>query len=116
MKIRHKISRFIAIVLLVTVSISSIPSATVYAESDTSDLLESVADSIEREAEKSVEASIDDTCVVKAGNWWIARNYDRLSPNFFHNAVQEEWGCPMAVPFCISRMYIHTGINLKLHE
>lgn len=94
MKVKYRWKQWIAIILVIALSLSSVPMSQVQAETNVNgkgiDVLSSIRTRVEHKAETIKEGKIDSKAVVSAGNWYVAIKIDHLSWNFFHNAIQED--------------------------
>ncbi len=89
MKKRISIARGIAILLIFTITIISIPMKTVYASED--DLITKIQNEIKDDINEAVEIILDaSSSHTRFDNWWLAISYNRLPPNTFHIAVQDD--------------------------
>ncbi|MDE6210209.1 MAG: hypothetical protein K2M73_11135 [Lachnospiraceae bacterium] len=83
------ITRFIAYLLTLAISISSINVTSVFAEAEENDIVKDLTEEINDYMEETEEAIEDSASLVTAGNWYVAIKIDHLSWNAFHNRVQE---------------------------
>ena len=87
------ITRFIAYLLTLAISISSINVTSVFAEAEADDIVKDLSEELAEELndymEETEEAIEDSASLVTAGNWYVAIEIDHLSWNAFHNRVQE---------------------------
>jgi len=86
--------RWIAIVLVITLSLTSVPVSWVQAETNSSgkaaELISELGSIAGHEVEKAAEAKIDSQSSNSAGDWYVATKIDNLAWNYFHNIVQED--------------------------
>lgn len=90
-KMKKRVVRFIAYLLVMAVFMSEVPLSGVSAaeiHSILSDLKETVAEVSAEQKEAAEEAALDATSRRSAGDWYTATKKDHLPWNYFHNAVQ----------------------------
>lgn len=90
MKRKEKLTRSIAIILVLSMIISLIPITPVHAESDVLDDNIIPFESVFDDDEEIEEAKDDATCPYSTNDWNTAIHKDYLPWNFFHNIVQNE--------------------------
>lgn len=91
---RFRMKKFIALLLVMVLTISIIPVTPVHAEGIFEDKLEELVENassrVKHEEEKKQEAISDMLSPNNRGNWGIAHFVDGFSWNAFHNAVQKD--------------------------
>ena len=92
MKQKILIKRITAIILTLAILMTGIPVTTASAETGNiaDDVLSVLTAEVERTLEEIEEVERDKVSHVRAGNWYIAINIDKLPYNFFHKAVQAD--------------------------
>ncbi len=95
MKMKQRWKQLIAMILVITLSVTSVPVSQVQAETSSSgkagEVLSDIAAAAESQAEASVEAQEDaKSSPVLKQHWYVAHDVDHLAWNFFHNKVQED--------------------------
>ncbi len=89
MKVKIKFRKYIACLLIIAITLSTIQLTPVYA-ADGDNIGATIADTIKHEAEKTVESIEDSKSDRRAGDWGTATKVDHLPWNAFHNAVQAD--------------------------
>lgn len=86
---RFRIKKCIALLLVVVLTISSIPAASVHAEENDGNIIELLSSDAKHEQEKIQEA-MEDALLSKTQDWGTAVFKDGYYWNTFHNAVQDD--------------------------
>ncbi len=95
MRIKQRWKQWIAMILVIALSVTSVPVSQVQAETDSSvkavEFLSDLAAAAESRAKASAEAREDakSSSVLKQ-QWYVAHHVDGLAWNFFHNKVQDD--------------------------
>lgn len=89
MKLKIRFRKYIAYLLIIAITLSSIQLTPVYAAGG-DDIGDTIAETIQYEAEKSAEAGLDALSANSAGDWRTAVFIDHFYWNSFHNAVQAD--------------------------